>query len=285
MHRVLRSSMPTVIVVTFAITLVCSILPSHGRTSKSVAPHSDPMLEASQIWIVVNLFGGRTSEKAVRVLKAIEGLGAGGKGIILPYSEITVERMMRLKPAFLVLSPNGIPWCRYKGSTGVRLQNFFTALQAIIDVLGVPTVGVCGGHQALALAYGGKVGPILGGENDCFPYGKNPTERGRKNVHVVTDDPIFLGLGKKLNLVQSHYDEVKRLPKGFLWLAGNKLSRYQIIRHPSRPAYGIQAHSEYYLTSRPAGGSLLRNFLEIAKTHNRLLRSPRSNNRIRRAHW
>ena len=111
------------------------------------------------------------------------------------------------------------------------------------------------------------------------------TERGRKDVQVVRDDPIFLGLGKKLNLVESHYDEVKRLPRGFLWLAGNKLSRYQIIRHPTRPAYGIQAHSEYYLANRPAGGSLLRNFLEIAKTHNRLFRSPRSKNLIRRAHW
>ena len=235
--------------------------------------------EPSSLWIVVNLFTGRTSEQAVRVRDTLVKLGAEGHGVVMPYRDITVENMVKLRPAFLALSPNGIPWCRYRGRNGTDLKKFFGSLRIIVERMNIPVIGICGGHQALAIAFGGKVGPIRGSEDDCFPYGNNPTERGRHNIFVVRKDPLFIGMGKSLNLVQNHYDEVKRLPPGFLCLAENKLCPYQVIRHPSKPAYGVQAHTEYYLSSRPDGGALLRNFLHIAKTHNRFARKSDSNDR------
>lgn len=228
--------------------------------------------EVNPVWIVVNLFTGRTSKQAVIVQETLERLGAEGRGIVLPYAEITVENMQKIRPTFLALSPNGIPWCKYRGKNGEDLKNFFSALRIIVEEMRIPVIGICGGHQALALAFGGKVGPIRGGEDDCLPYGNNPTERGRHNLEIVKHDPLFLGMGKTINLVQSHYDEVKKLPPGFVLLAENKLSPFQIIRHPERPAYGVQAHTEYYLNSRPDGGILLRNFLSIARTHNKFSR-------------
>ncbi len=231
-------------------------------------------VEASSLWIVVNLFGGRTSKQAEKVRDTLATLGAQGHGVVLPYRDISVENMMKLRPAFLALSPNGIPWCRYKGKSGEDLQDFFTSLKIIVEQMNIPVIGICGGHQALALAFGGKVGPIRGGEDDCLPYGDNPTERGRHDIQVVRKDPLFIGMGPSLNLVQNHYDEVKRLPPGFLCLAKNKLCPYQIIRHPSKPAYGVQAHTEYYLQSRSDGGTLLRNFLHIAGIHNSVARDP-----------
>lgn len=230
--------------------------------------------EVNSVWVVVNLFTGRSSKQAVIVQETLERLGAEGRGIVLPFSDITVENMEKLRPSFLALSPNGIPWCKYKGKNGEDLKNFFAALKVIIEDMRIPVIGICGGHQALALAFGGKVGPIRGGEDDCLPYGNNPTERGRHNVDIIKADPLFLGMGKTINLVQSHYDEVKKLPPGFVAIAENKLCPYQIIRHPDRPAYGVQAHTEYYLNSRPDGGILLRNFLNIARTHNRFTRNP-----------
>ena len=230
--------------------------------------------DVNPVWIVVNLFTGRTSKQAVIVQETLERLGAEGRGIVLPYAEITVENMQRIRPSFLALSPNGIPWCKYRGKNGEDLKNFFAALRIIVEDMRIPVIGICGGHQALALAFGGKVAPIRGGEDDCLPYGNNPTERGRHNLEIVKHDPLFLGMGKTINLVQSHYDEVKRLPPGFVLLAENKLSPLQIIRHPERPAYGVQAHTEYYMNSRPDGGILLRNFLNIARTHNKFSRTP-----------
>lgn len=238
--------------------------------SQRIASNSD----VNPVWIVVNLFTGRTSKQAVIVQETLERLGAEGRGIVLPYAEITVENMEKIRPSFLALSPNGIPWCRYRGKNGEDLKNFFAALRIIVEDMRIPVIGICGGHQALALAFGGKVAPIRGGEDDCLPYGNNPTERGRHTLEIIKHDPLFLGMGKTINLVQSHYDEVKRLPPGFVLLAENKLSPLQIIRHPERPAYGVQAHTEYYLNSRPDGGILLRNFLNIARTHNKFSRSP-----------
>ena len=239
-------------------------------------------LEASSTWVVVNMFTGRSSRQAVLVRDIFVRLGAEGQGIVLPYNEITVENMKKIRPAFLALSPNGVPWCRYRGRNGEELQSFFRALKVIIQELDVPVMGICGGHQALALAFGGKVGPIRGGEDDCFPYGHNPTERGRHNIFVVNDDPLFQDMGKTLNLVQNHYDEVKKLPSGFLCLAENKLCPYQIIKHPTKPAYGVQAHTEYYLKTRPDGGLLLRNFLNIARSHNKLIRNDTNSEAARR---
>jgi GMP synthase (glutamine-hydrolysing) len=226
----------------------------------------------SSVWVVVNLFTGRTSKQAVIVQETLERLGARGQGMVLPFSEATVENMVRIRPAFLALSPNGVPWCKYKGRSHADLMNFFSSLRVIVEEMHIPVIGICGGHQALALAFGGKVGPIRGGEDDCFPYGHNPTERGRHDVYVVDRDPLFAGMGNSLNLVQNHYDEVKRLPPGFICLAKNELCPYQIIRHPTRPAYGVQAHTEYYLPARPDGGRLLRNFLELVRAHNWLAR-------------
>ena len=228
--------------------------------------------DENSFWIVVNMFTGRTSRQAVKVLETLKRLGAGGCGIVLPYADITIENMTKLRPAFLVLSPNGIPWCRYKGKNGENLANFFKSLPVIIEDMRIPVIGICGGHQALALAFGGKVGPVRGGEDDCFPYGHNPTEKGRRDIYIVHKDPIFSDMDKSLNLVESHYDEVKRLPKGFITLGQNELCPYQIIRHPDRPAYGVQAHTEYFMNSRPDGGILLRNFLDIARTYNRTAR-------------
>lgn len=257
--------------------LIVSTGPASGterREVESLKPRPiEHGVQPANVWIVVNLFTGRTSRQAQKVRDILASLGAEGTGIVMPYNEITVENVKKLRPTFLALSPNGMPWCRYRGRNGVELESFLKALRTIVEDLEVPVIGICGGHQALAMAFGGKVGPIRGGEDDCFPYGHNPTERGRHNVFVVTEDPLFQGIGKTLNLVQNHYDEVKRLPRGFLCLAENKLCPYQIIKHPTKPAYGVQAHTEYFLKTKPDGGLLLQNFLKVARTHNSIVRT------------
>lgn len=245
---------------------------SNDRSPVRAKAVEEPRLDSSSVWVVVNLFTGRSSKQAVKVRDTLARLGAEGQGIVLPFREVTAENMAKLRPTFLALSPNGVPWCRYKGNNGLDLDNFLRSLKIIVEEMDIPVIGICGGHQALALAFGGKVGPIRGGEDDCLPYGKNPTERGRHNVYVVEDDPLFQGMGKTVNLVQNHYDEVKRMPPGFVRLAQNELCGYQIIKHPTKPAYGVQAHTEYFLKTRPDGGLLLSNFLRIAKTHNELVR-------------
>jgi GMP synthase (glutamine-hydrolysing) len=262
-----------------ALLCVCVLITGNVRAQdegdevlEKVLPSTRSALGVSPVWVVVNLFSGQTSKQAVIVRDKLIRAGAEGQSIIMAYKDATVENIAKIRPTFIALSPNGIPWCKYRGKSGADLQNFFASLKIIIEDFQVPVIGICGGHQALALAFGGKVGPIRGGEDDCFPYGDNPTERGRHNVLVLREDPLFKSMGTTLNLVQNHYDEVKRLPAGFVALAENKMCPYQIMRHPTRPAYGVQAHTEYWMPSRPDGGTLLRNFLEITRSHNQQVR-------------
>jgi len=242
---------------------------SPEAVSTSITKEKGP-LEATSLWIVVDLFTGRQSSKQARIVRdKLVKLGVGGTGIILPYSSVSLENIAKLRPAFLALSPNGMPWCKYRGRNRIDLDNFFSALRVIVETMDVPVIGICGGHQALALAFGGKVGPIRGGEDDCFPYNHKPTEKGRHDVQVIENDPLFTGMGEAINLVENHFDEVKKLPPGFVHLARNDLSPFQIIKHPTKPAYGVQAHTEYYYSARPDGGTLLRNFIKIVSQHNR----------------
>lgn len=238
--------------------------------SPTVTNENGP-LEATSLWVVVDLFTGRKSSKQAMIVRdKLLKLGVGGTAIILPYSSVSLDNIANLRPAFLALSPNGIPWCKYRGRNGPDLDNFLSALRVIIEKMDVPVIGICGGHQALALAFGGKVGPIKGGEDDCFPYTHKPTEKGRHDIQVIAQDPIFTGMGESINLVENHFDEVKKVPPGFIHLARDGLSLYQIIKHPTKPAYGVQAHTEYFYSGRPDGGTLLRNFIKIVWQHNRI---------------
>ncbi len=213
-------------------------------------------------WLFVNLVPemGRSGGKAFSVIRELSG---NPKGIVVHFSKITYEYIEELQPEFMVLSPQGTPWCRYTGELGVALQNFLWMLPQLAERMDIPMLGICGGHQALALAFGGKVGPIRAGEDDCMPYTKD-RQTGVVPLTVTASDPIFSGVDGNVRIVESHYDEVKVLPPGFVLLASEKVSPYQIMRHPNKPVYGIQGHPEYFYGHRPDGGILIKNFLKIA---------------------
>lgn len=227
-------------------------------------------------WLMISLNPEGHSRGARNVQSVIENITGEKRWVSMHFKDVTLEKLEQLAPDFIVLSPQGTPWCRYTGKTGVALQNFLWMLPTIAEDLNIPILGICGGHQALALAFGGRVGPIRAGYLDCMPYNKE-RQGGVIKLTQMNPDPIFMGLEGDVSMVESHYDEVKILPPGFVLLASDKLSPNQIIRHPSRPVYGIQGHPEHFLSSRPDGGILIRNFLEIAQIHNETTRGKVTN--------
>jgi len=192
---------------------------------------------------------------------------------MLHFSQVTPELIVEMQPEFVVLGPQGTPWCRYTGETGVALQNFLWLLPVMAEGLNVPILGICGGHQALALGFGGKVGPIRTGTYDCLPYTRE-RQTGVVSLSLMTPDPIFSGIAGKLRIQQSHFDEVKILPPGFVLLASDRLCPVQIMRHPTRPVYGIQGHPESSYAQRPEGAILIKNFLKIAGEYNNAIKNP-----------
>lgn len=112
---------------------------------------------------------------------------------------------------------------------------------------GIPTLGVCLGHQALACAYGGRVvrhAPV---------HGKSePVEHDGRT--------IFAGLASPLTVARYHSLVVDEdaLPDE-LEVSARGGGVIMALRHRTLPAEGIQFHPESVLTEH--GHDLLRNFL------------------------
>ena len=95
---------------------------------------------------------------------------------------------------------------------------------------GVPTLGVCWGHQFIAQTLGGRV-------VDAGEY-----ELGYRTVDRLVGDPIFAGLPEQLTSFETHSDEVVELPPGATELARNE---FAIQSFRADTAWGVQFHPEY----------------------------------------
>ncbi len=108
------------------------------------------------------------------------------------------------------------------------------AIRAAVAERGLPTLGVCLGHQLLAEALGGKVGPMATPEVGILDV--ELTEAGRT-------DPLFAGIAPVSPALQWHGAEVSTAPEGATVLARSPLCAVQAFHLPPL-AYGIQYHVE-----------------------------------------
>ncbi|WP_020179527.1 type 1 glutamine amidotransferase [Methylopila sp. M107] len=97
-----------------------------------------------------------------------------------------------------------------------------------------PYLGICLGHQLLAVACDGEAARMARPEVGLGAV--ELTEAGAA-------DPLFAGLPKTLETFQWHGVEVTRLPPGGVALAGNPACAVQAMR-VGRHAYGVQFHPE-----------------------------------------
>ncbi|MEL6148824.1 MAG: glutamine amidotransferase [Chloroflexota bacterium] len=104
----------------------------------------------------------------------------------------------------------------------------------IIDA-GIPTLGICFGHQMIAAALGGTVG-----EN---PRG---AEVGTTNIRLTSAarrDALFSGLTDELRVHTAHYHTILELPEGVTVLAENAMDPYHAVRYRDN-VWGVQFHPE-----------------------------------------
>ena len=112
---------------------------------------------------------------------------------------------------------------------------------------GIPTLGVCLGHQALAQAFGGRVrlnAPVHGKATTIEHDGRT----------IFRDLPAPLTVGRYHSLVVD-----SQLPD-CLELSARGGGVLMALRHRELPAEGVQFHPESVLTDD--GKKLLKNFLE-----------------------
>lgn len=155
---------------------------------------------------------------------------------------LTVNALLALKPRGLILSPGpGRP-----EDAGV-----------LVDLIrrspaDLPILGVCLGHQATALAYGGKVVRAK-----HLMHGKTCT---------ITHDGkgVYAGLPKKLLVARYHsLVAAEPLPKGFIATSRAEDGSLMGLRHRERPLEGVQFHPESVAT--PLGLKMLKNFLALTR--------------------
>jgi GMP synthase (glutamine-hydrolysing) len=101
---------------------------------------------------------------------------------------------------------------------------------------GIPTLGICYGHQLLAHALGGEVG-----DN---PHGR---EFGTVEVELTAEaahDPLLGGLPARLPVQVCHTQSALRLPEGARRLAQGDRDAHQAFV-VGEAAWGVQFHPEF----------------------------------------
>lgn len=99
---------------------------------------------------------------------------------------------------------------------------------------GVPTLGVCYGHQLLGDALGGQVGP-----------NPNGREMGTLEVELLDpDEPLFEGLTKTPTVILTHSDAVNQVPDGARIIARSDWTPVQAMAIGERTRT-VQWHPEF----------------------------------------
>ncbi len=126
----------------------------------------------------------------------------------------------------------------------MSLQSFMQ--QQILS--GVPTLGICFGHQLMADAFGAEV--VKNEKDVCYS--------GPRKVSIIKD---FGGLkkGEEVCMMTQHSYQLKNLPKDFIHIGESKECKYDIIAHKSLPYISYQGHPE-------ASPHFIQNSMEKAAT-------------------
>lgn len=206
--------------------------------------------------LIINLNLSPKSGSCRTITRVLQQLRPGLRVRTEHFPQVTTDRLARWRPRAVVLSPQGDPWWSWDPAQLERMKT-------LVRGLDVPVLGICGGHQFLALAFGGEVAPIQD-RAGAKGYQGLPREQGPTRVQVVRPDPLFTGFrtGSDLRVREAHAEEVKRLPEGFVRLVRGRLSPHQSFRHPTRPMWGVQFHPEAGERGDD-GRRILSNFLGI----------------------
>ena len=155
--------------------------------------------------------------------------------------KITVEKIHRMKPECLVLSPGP----KSPAEAGICLE----AVREFYDK--IPILGICLGHQSIGAAFGARI------------IHAKELMHGKQSVITHGGCGIFQGIPSPVRVARYHslaVDE-KTLPPEFAVLARAEDGEIMAMEHRQYPVIGIQFHPESVFTDH--GKKMIENFLNI----------------------
>ncbi len=150
---------------------------------------------------------------------------------------ITAAEIREINPVGIILSG---------GPASVYAEDAYDIDLEILE-LGIPTLGICYGHQVIAHALDGEVV-----SNDVAEY-------GRAELVLADQSLILKGLPEEQVVWMSHKDAVAKAPLGFVVTASTKDSPVAAMENTDRAIFGVQFHPEVGHTER--GQEMLKHFL------------------------
>lgn len=162
------------------------------------------------------------------------------KVIVKRNDAVSVSDIIKIKPDKILISP------------GPKRPEVAAISLEVIRLLGssIPILGVCLGHQAIAICFGGKV------------------IKATKPVHGITSKVahdskfIFKGIQQNINVMRYHslIVEKESFPNDLEVTAQSDDGIIMGLRHKSLPIQGIQFHPESILTE--FGDDIINNWIQ-----------------------
>ncbi len=166
--------------------------------------------------------------------------------IVVP-NTVSLEEVRDIQPDAIVISPGpGNP--HHAGDIGTCLE--------IIREFGpeIPVLGVCLGHQAINVTFGGSIGHTKGG-----PIHGKTSEIAHKTSRLFENVPDIFSGGRYHSLA------IEDLADGLQITARTEDDIIMAVEHKEYPVFGVQFHPESILTKE--GMKIVENFLKIASKH------------------
>jgi GMP synthase (glutamine-hydrolysing) len=151
--------------------------------------------------------------------------------------DTTAAEILAMNPIGLILSG---------GPASVYAEDAYRMDPAILD-LGIPTLGICYGHQLMAELAGGTV------------TNSETAEFGNTSIEMTAGSVLMRDLPGEQQVWMSHRDQVTEAPPGFVSVAVSGGARVAAMEDPDRALFGVQFHPEVVHT--PRGSDIFKRFL------------------------
>ena len=155
--------------------------------------------------------------------------------------EISLDELKALNPSHIILSPGP-----------KHPKDSKICLEILKSRLNVPILGICLGHQALALTFKSEISKM-----------PNPMHAKSSLLIQTKENSLFEGLPKEFSVMRYHSLEAKNIGDELEILALDEKKSILALKHKSLPYFGVQFHPESYFSEY--GLKIFSNFLKQSK--------------------